>query len=120
MKSKRKSAAPRHPSVRLEHAGVDVRVGVRVDQELAGRPGAGAVQLRLQIDVRRGARPLDHGVGVEHAAQRKILGQRELGQAVELEFGDHHRRVDAAGRRPQLRLEAQAAVIAESARAARG
>ncbi len=110
-------AGRRDPAVGLEPARVQGRVRLPVEAQIARRPRARAVDVRAHIDVGLLLRPLHHGVGVDHAVQAEIPCQREEGKMIELEARQHHRRVDARrlprGLRPQLRREAQPAVIAD-------
>ena len=70
------------------------------------------MQVGAQVEVGRRPRTLHDGVGVEHAVQAQILRQRELRQPVQLEARHHQGDVHAPGRRLELRLEAQGAVLA--------
>ena len=100
------------PTIGLQDAAAEVGMNVPVDGKISGRPRSRAADVGAHIEVRDRAWSFHDRVRFQHAVKSEVLRHHELGKPIQLEIRDHHRRVDPAGRRLDLRLQAHAAVIA--------
>ena len=86
---------------------------VSVEGKIFRLAHSNATNVRAEIEVRGSARSLHDRVRVEHPVKGQVLRHGELRKPIQLEFRDHHGCVDPAGGRLDLRLQAQASVIAD-------